>query len=113
MSHAPLEQNVNDIYLPDRVNHNVDILVRARTAVALFSGSAAGILGFTNLSGLAVFVVAAILADIILLQVACRSTPDRFLPALQRDFFTFGSLTTGALTFVMAWLVMYNVLFVF
>jgi hypothetical protein len=109
----PLEQKVTDIYLPDRVNHNVDILYRARTAIALFSGSAAGILGFTNLAGLGVFLVAALLADAVLYQVALRSAPEQFLPAANRDLFSVGSLTTGILTFVMAWLVLYNVLFVF
>jgi hypothetical protein len=110
---APLEQNVNDIYLPDRVGHNADILYRARTAIALFSGSVAGILGFTNLAGFGIFLVCAIFADVMLLQIACKSSAERYLPVHNRDFFSFGSLTTGILTFVMAWLVFYNVLFVF
>ena len=109
----PFHQNVREIYLPERVGHNVDILVRARTAIALVSGACAGILGLTGLLGVAVFFIGALLGDVFLSSVATSGDAERYLPKANRDFFTFGSLTTGALSFVMSWLVLYNVLFVF
>ena len=109
----PFYQNVRDIYLPERVGHNVDILVRARTAMALFSGACAGILGLTGLWGVLVFFIGSILSDFFLSSVATSGDAERYLPKANRDFFTFGSLTTGGLSFVMSWLILYNVLFVF
>ena len=116
MSNVPAEpfyQPIGDLYLPDRVAHNVDILLRARTAVALFGGAAAGLVGLTGVPGLAVYIVGGALGDIVLQRVACCSAPEKFLPAPNRDFLTFGSLTTGILSFVLTWLIFYNVLFVF
>jgi hypothetical protein len=109
----PFYQNVKDIYLPDRVGHNIDILVRARTAVALFSGACAGILGLTGFGGFVVFLVGALLCDVFLSAISTAGGSEKYLPAPNRDFFTFGSLSTGVLSFIMSWLILYNVLFVF
>ena len=96
--------------LPDRVGHNVDILGRARTAVALFAGAAAGLLGLTGLFGFAMYLVVALACDLFLQRTSCGNNPDKYLPPANRDFFTLGSLTTGALSFVLSWLIFYNVL---
>ncbi len=109
----PLYQNVRDIYLPDRVNHNVDIFYRARTAIALVSGACAGILGFTGVWGLALFILGNILGDVFLSSIATSGNAEKFLPVAGRDFFTASSISTGSLSFILSWLVFYNVLFVF
>ena len=82
-------------------------------AIALVAGACAGILGFTGVWGLVLFLVGNVLGDLFLSSIATAGNAEKFLPVAGRDFFTFGSLTTGSLSFILTWLIFYNVLFVF
>jgi hypothetical protein len=135
-------QPVGDIYLPPRVSKNVDLVYRGRTAMALVSGAVAGCAGLTGFWGLGAHAVACIVFDFLLYHVLAPAAASAvaapatasgdssadmaapvdvesrrgvavFLPLANRDGLTLGSVTAGMMTFVLAWMIAYNMIFIF
>jgi hypothetical protein len=101
-----------DYVLADKVGKNTETLGRMRTYVAIVCGIMAGILGLTGIMGFVFYVVVAIGAGQVYSWVACEGKPQRFF-AQGEQASPLANVTGAALTYVLAWMLSYDAIYVF
>lgn len=94
-----------------KVKQNLDNFNQLRTFSSLIAGIAAGILGITGYFGFIFFALHALLASVIFQSVNCKGAPQRYIPGA--SLFNMGSLTKGALTYILAWTIVYDTVYIF
>ncbi|EPT30765.1 hypothetical protein TGME49_239690 [Toxoplasma gondii ME49] len=95
---------------PSMVSHNYRQLTVNRHLAAVVAGSVAGIFGLEGLAGLFVFVLVTLLGGCLMLLETRFDCKLYF--ASTRDIF-FAQFFTAALTFILVWTLVYNVVYIF
>lgn len=101
------------LVVPERVAQNAEAVTRIRTMSSLISGVAAGILGITGWVGLLFFLIHAVVVSQIIISVSNRGNCMAHFVNGKSDLFAFGGLATGLLTFVLAWTLAYDAIYIF
>lgn len=101
-----------DYVLADKVVKNAETLARMRTFVALVAGIVAGVLGLTGLMGGVFYVIVGLCAGIVYSAVACGGSAGRYFSHNEQGALL-SNVTSGALTYVLAWMVAYDCIYVF
>ncbi|KEG14563.1 Rab5-interacting family protein [Trypanosoma grayi] len=101
------------IYVDKELGENMRSVSQIRTMSALIAGVGAGVLGLTGVAGALYFFVAAAFTSLMIMNVGCEGTPERYFPSGKKGLFSFGSLTSGAMTFILAWTVAYDAIYIF
>ncbi|CBH18799.1 Rab5-interacting protein (Rab5ip), putative [Trypanosoma equiperdum] len=101
------------IYVDKELGENVGCVSRIRIMSALVAGVGAGLLGLTNLAGALFFVVSALFTSFAILCFGCEGGPERYFPSGKKELFSFGSLFTGGMTYILAWTVAYDAIYIF
>jgi hypothetical protein len=91
---------------------NGQILSRLRTFTSLVAGVVAGVLGLTGLFGAVFYAVIVVLSGTLYTVVACRGKPLEYFAHGEQGRFM-GNLTSGILTFILAWTIAYDSIYVF
>ncbi|EAN87459.1 hypothetical protein C3747_68g800c [Trypanosoma cruzi] len=101
------------IYVDDDLGENMRSVSQIRTMSALIAGVGAGVMGLTGIAGAVFFFFCAIISSLIILNVGCEGTPERYFPSGKKQFFSLGNLVTGAMTYILAWTVAYDAIYIF
>lgn len=96
----------------ERLAANQEIVTRLRTITTLVAGITAGIMGVTGWYGALVFLGMNALAFTVLKVLTGTSSKSYFVGGSQ-ELFSFSSLSTGALTFVFVWTIIYDSIYIF
>lgn len=105
--------NSQTVFLPDKVQQNSETVYRVRTLTSLLAGIAAGVLGITGVYGLLFFIAHAALTAAALERFSCKGKADAYFPAGKKQLFSFSELTTGALTYILVWTLVYDSIYIF
>jgi ER membrane protein complex subunit 6 len=105
--------NSQTVFLPDKVQQNGETVYRVRTLTSLLAGVAAGVLGITGVYGLLFFIAHAVLTAFALQRFSCNGNADVYFPAGQKQLYSFSELTTGALTYILVWTLVYDSIYIF
>jgi len=100
-------------YMPERIAANTGALHKLKTFTALLSGIIAGITGISGLLGFLFFLGVSSLASVYIFVVVTKFSPKTYFKDGLSDIFGFGSLTNGALTFILSWTIVYNSIYIF
>ncbi|CCW68389.1 unnamed protein product [Phytomonas sp. Hart1] len=92
---------------------NYESIAQIRTMCSLLSGMAAGILGLTGIFGLLFFIVSSAIASFVILTVGCRGSSLKYFPKGPKELFTFESMISGGMTYILAWIVAYDAIYIF
>ena len=104
--------DIGDAVMTERLANNQEAVTRLRTVTTLVAAIVAGLMGVTGWFGAVVFLMFNALAFTILKVLAGTSSKSYFVGGSQ-ELFSFGSLTTGALTFVFVWTIVYDSIYIF
>ncbi|KAH9578997.1 Rab5-interacting protein family [Trypanosoma melophagium] len=101
------------IYVDKELADNMQSVSQIRTMSALLAGVGAGVLGLTGFLGAIFFLCSAAFTSLVILSFACDGAPERYFPSGKKLLFSFGNLTTGAMTYILAWTVAYDAVYIF
>lgn len=107
-----MQADIGDAVMIDRLAGNQEAVNRLKTISTLVAGMTAGILGITGWYGALVFVLFNVLAATILKTLTGTSSKSYFVGGSQ-ELFSFSALSSGALTFVFVWTIVYDVIYIF
>lgn len=102
------------VFMNDKVAINNDTVYRIRTMTSLVAGVAAGILGVTGLYGVIFFVVHALVVAKLIQMILCtgkNATP--YFSQGAKQLFSFSELSTGMLTYILVWTLVYDSIYIF
>lgn len=77
------------------------------------SGVTAGILGITGVFGFLVLVLGSLLTGVLILFKGCNGKLNLYFPGTSKQFFRFGQMIGGALTFLLGWTLANNAIYLF
>ncbi|CCW60341.1 unnamed protein product [Phytomonas sp. EM1] len=100
-------------FFPPVLESNYESISQIRTMCSLLSGMAAGVLGLRGIFGLLFFVVTSAVASFIILTVGCNGSALKYFPRGPKEFFTFESIMCGGMTYILAWIVAYDAIYIF
>ncbi|RNF08470.1 Rab5-interacting family protein [Trypanosoma conorhini] len=101
------------MYVDGDLGENISNMSQIRTMSALIAGVGAGVMGLTGITGAVFFFLCALLTSFVMLKVGCEGTPERYFPSGKKQFFSLGNLVTGAMTYILAWTVAYDTIYIF
>ncbi|ESL11610.1 hypothetical protein TRSC58_00635 [Trypanosoma rangeli SC58] len=101
------------IYVDEDLGENMASMSQIRTMSALVAGVGAGVMGLTGITGAVFFLLCAVLSSFIILKIGCEGAPERYFPSGTKQFFSLGNLVTGAMTYILAWTVAYDAIYIF
>ncbi|KAG8346572.1 hypothetical protein TRVL_02594 [Trypanosoma vivax] len=101
------------IYVDKELGENMKSVSQVKTMGSLLAGVGAGVLGLTNFTGLIFFLLCSVLTSLMIQHVGCGGTPERYFPSGRKQLFSLGSLTLGGMTYVLAWTVAYDAIYIF
>lgn len=118
--------SVPEKYALDKVAYNHDVLGRARTFASLLAGAVAGVLGLTGVAGFAFFILCNVATSAAVAHLCCNKAllsasalaaggdiTGQFFMGRRAELFSFSALTSGVLTFVLVWMIVYDGIYVF
>lgn len=77
------------------------------------SGVTAGILGITGVFGFLALILGSLLTGVLILFQGCNGKLNLYFPGTSKQFFAFGQMIGGALTFLLGWTLAYNAIYLF
>jgi hypothetical protein len=101
------------VVLPEKVAANADSLSTLKTITSLCCGAAAGILGLTGWLGALFFIVHSVSVAFGMQLLACGGRPEVFFADGTKQFRGLGQLMSGTMTFIVAWTVVYDSIYIF
>jgi hypothetical protein len=101
------------VVLGDKVALNAGVLLRIRTATSLVAGVAAGILGVTGWFGAVFYLLHAIATSLAVGKLTCQGSPQAYFVHGAKELTSISSLSTGILTYILVWTVVYDSLYIF
>ncbi|EPY34659.1 Rab5-interacting family protein [Strigomonas culicis] len=103
----------NERFVEAPVGRNYRRLEQIRTLSSLVSGVVAGVLGLTGILGFLFFIVCSVLTSIVVNAVGCGNHSQQYFPHGTKDLFSISGLLAGVMTFVLAWTVTYDSVYIF
>ena len=100
----------SEIYAMDRIGYNTRNINFCRIFVAIVSGMAAGIMGFTGLMGFAVFFLTTMLLSV-MLYVFVGMDPKPYFKAPE-DLWTEG-ISQAMMSYIMFWTLFYDIVHIY
>lgn len=108
-----MSSNSQPVFLGDKVQQNGETVYRVRTLTSLLAGVAAGILGITGVYGFLFFIAHAVLTALALDRFSCKGNAGSYFPAGKRQLLGVSELTTGMLTYILVWTLVYDSIYIF
>jgi hypothetical protein len=101
------------IVLGDKVALNAAAVTRIRTATSLLAGVAAGVLGITGWFGFVFFALHAVATSLAVGKLSCQGAPQAYFVQGSKELFSISSLSSGMLTYILLWTIVYDSLYIF
>ncbi|KAI8472621.1 MAG: Rab5-interacting protein-domain-containing protein [Monoraphidium minutum] len=100
------------LYNPTNWKNNVGVVYYLRTYMTVVAGMAAGILGVTNLAGFVVYFISQMLC-VPLILAKCGGSIDKYFPSWNSVIIEHVFSSTALLSYVLCWMIGYNLCYVF
>eukprot|EP00386_Alphamonas_edax_P016290 GDKI01049748.1.p1 GENE.GDKI01049748.1~~GDKI01049748.1.p1 ORF type:complete len:116 (-),score=28.97 GDKI01049748.1:97-444(-) len=110
---AKVSPETNELLLPANIGHNRKLMNHTRTLAAILGGIATGLLGFTGLSGLFMFVLVTLLSSFFIAVRADFNPTPYFPPPSGWKEVAYSNFTGGLMSFVLFWTLAYNFVYIF
>jgi hypothetical protein len=98
-------------YVATYLAQNQNIITRCRSLFSAISGSAAGILGLTGLSGFYFYIITSIIMSILLWTLKANGQPTRYFRSTRQVIWD--GVPGGLLSFVLFWTLLYGIIHVY
>jgi len=99
-------------YFLENIATNTNSLYYIRSTTASIAGAIAGVLGLTNLSGLAFYLASSLYVGLIVCALNCGTSPGKYFRSASWEPMTQG-LGDNALGFVLWWTLLYGVVHIY
>lgn len=100
-------------FVSTTLGKNYEHVAQIRTMGALLSGLAAGILGLTGIMGVLFFIISSAATSMTILSFGCGRDGTKFFPKGSKELFAFESILGGVMTYILAWTVGYDAIYIF
>eukprot|EP00796_Vickermania_ingenoplastis_P001494 gene1494-881_t len=100
-------------YVGGTIQRNFEKLMKIRVMSALVSGVAAGALGLTGIYGFLFLLLSSAITAGLTLTLACSGDVMQYIPTGKSEFFSTRQFLSGAMTYILAWTVAYDAIYLF